>query len=188
MLLAFLLSVNCIEAMAIPRSHFDLQPATPMREPSFPSFEVNARGFVHVTPRQAWQVLTDYDHLTDFVPDLVRSQVLSRSEHEATVEQVSRASFLFLSHTVRMVVHIDEQPFSAIDVALVSGDMRHYRAHWGLEEVTRRGENGTLITYSGELAPKFYLPPLVGHSLVQAQVQKMVAAVVAEIEKRSADK
>ena len=155
-----------------------------MSRPDFPSFQLHAREFVPVTPRQAWQVLTDYEHLTEFVPDLVHSQVLSRGRHEATVEQVSRAGFLFMSQSVQMVVHIDEQPFSAIEVALVSGDMRHYRAQWTLGEVVRDGASGTLITYAGELAPKFYLPPLVGQPLVRAQVKRMVAAVISEIEQR----
>lgn len=150
----------------------------------FPSFQLNARQFVAATPQQAWQVLTDYEHLTEFVPDLVHSKVLTRGPHDATVEQVSQAGFLFMSHSVQMVVHIDEQPFSAIDVALVSGDMRHYRAHWALAETFQAGASGTLITYAGELAPKFFLPPLVGQPLVQAQVKKMVAAVMAEIEER----
>lgn len=155
-----------------------------MSQLGFPSFQLNAHEFVAVTPRQAWQVLTDYEHLTEFVPDLVHSKVLSRGHHEATVEQVSQTGFLFMSHTVQMVVHIDEQPFSAIQVALVSGDMRHYRAHWTLAEVSQAGARGTLITYAGELAPKFFLPPMVGQPLVQAQVQRMVAAVISEIEER----
>lgn len=157
-----------------------------MNEPRFPSFQLNASGFVRVTPRQAWRVLTDYEHLSEFVPDLLRSTVLSRGEREATVEQVSRAGFLFLSHTVRMVVHIEERPFSVIDVALVAGDLRHYHAHWTLAAATRAGTRGTLITYAGELEPDFYLPLLIGQPLVQAQVQRMVAAVMTEIERRGA--
>ncbi|MGE5623174.1 MAG: SRPBCC family protein [Bacillota bacterium] len=149
------------------------------------SFQLNAREFVLVTPQQAWQVLTDYEHLTEFVPDLVHSRVLSRSRHEATVEQVSRTGLLLLAYTVQVVVHIEERPYSAIDVALVSGDLRHYRAYWTLAESSREGARGTLITYCGELAPKFYLPPAVGQPLVQAQVRKMVAAVSAEIEQRA---
>lgn len=162
----------------------NVQSTVPMSDHGSPSFQLDARGFVHVPPQQAWQVLTDYEHLPTFVPDLLRSKVLSRGPHEATIEQVSRAGFLFVSHTVHMVVHVDERPFSAIDVTLVSGDLRYYRAHWALAETTRQGESGTLITYSGELAPKFYLPPLIAQPLAQAQVHRMVAAVISEIEAR----
>ena len=155
-----------------------------MHDPGISSFQLSAREFVLAPPQQAWQVLTDYEHLPDFVPDLVHSKVLARGRHAATVEQASHTGFLFLSRIVQMVVHIEERPFSTIDVALVSGDLRHYRAHWTLAEASREGENGTLISYCGELAPKFYLPPMVGQPLVQAQVQRMVAAVMAEIEGR----
>lgn len=159
-----------------------------MNETGFPSFQVNARGFVHATPQQAWRVLTDYEHLAEFVPNMVHSKILSRGPHDATVEQVSQTSFLFMSHTVRMVVHIDERPFTALKVKLVSGDMQYYLAHWALAKATRDDEDGTLITYSGSLEPAFYLPPLLGQPLVQAQVQKVVAAVVTEVEERSSRK
>lgn len=169
----------------------DQFPATPstadrMNQNSAALFEVNASAFVAATPQQAWQVLTDYERLTEFVPDLVRSKVLSRGQHDATLEQESKASFLFLSRTIQMVVHIREQPYSALEVTLVSGDMRQYRAHWSLAAATQQGRNGTLITYSGSMEPAFFVPPLVGRPLVQANVQKMVSAVVTEIERRSA--
>lgn len=180
--LAFLAIEPGSPAQALPLSN--LPPAIAMSDHAFPSFQLDARGFVHVPPRQAWQVLTDYEHLPAFVPDLLRSKVLSRGPQEATIEQVSRAGFLFVSHTVHMVLHVEERPFSAIDVTLVSGDLRYYRAHWALAETTRQGESGTLITYSGELAPKFYLPPLIAQPLAQAQVHRMVAAVISEIEAR----
>jgi hypothetical protein len=45
---------------------------------------------------------------------------------------------------------------------------------------------GTLISYAGTMEPDFFVPPLVGESAVQANVRKMVAAVVKEIDRRSA--
>lgn len=156
-----------------------------MTENGFSFFEVNAKSFVRATPRQAWQVLTDYERLTEFVPGLVRSRVLLRNEREVTLEQESAARFLFLSQTIHLVVRLREQPFSSIEVALVSGDMKHYQARWTLAAATHHGRDGTLIGYSGALEPDFFLPPALGKQLVQSSVHKMVRAVVAEIEKRS---
>lgn len=157
-----------------------------MNENGFSFFEVNAKSFVQATPRQAWKVLTDYERLTEFVPGLVRSKVLSRNQREVTLEQESNAGFLFLSQTIRLVVRLREQPFSTIEVALVSGDMKRYQARWTLTAFAQNGRDGTLIGYSGAIEPVFFLPPVVGRQLVQANVRKMVQAVSAEIEKRSA--
>jgi ribosome-associated toxin RatA of RatAB toxin-antitoxin module len=149
-------------------------------------FEVNASSFVRATPQHAWRVLTDYDRLAEFVPDLVSSKVVSRTQHEAIVEQRSQAGFLFVSQSIRMVVRITEQPFSKIDVAQVSGDMRHYAAHWELAPFAKDGVDGTRITFSGTMEPDFFVPPLLGTPIVQGNVRKMVEAVASEIERRSA--
>lgn len=149
-------------------------------------FSIQASGFVLAAPQQAWRVLTDYDRLAEFVPDLLSSRLITRSAHQAVVEQRSEAGFLFISHSIHLVVRITEQPFSSIDVALVSGNMQRYTAHWQLAPATRDGMQGTLISYAGTMEPDFFVPPLVGESAVQANVRKMVAAVVKEIDRRSA--
>jgi ribosome-associated toxin RatA of RatAB toxin-antitoxin module len=148
-------------------------------------FSIQASGFVFAAPQQAWGVLTDYDRLDEFVPDLQSSRLITRSAHHAVVEQRSEAGFLFISHTIHLVVSITEQPFSSIDVALVSGDMQRYTGHWQLAPATRDGVQGTLVSYTGTMEPDFFVPPLVGTSAVQANVRKMVAAVVQEIDRRS---
>jgi ribosome-associated toxin RatA of RatAB toxin-antitoxin module len=149
-------------------------------------YEVSAAGFVRVTPQQAWRVLTDYERLPDFVPDLVASKVLSRNANETILEQSSEAGFLFVSQRIRMTMRIREQPFSTIDVFLVSGDMKHYAAHWELAATTHDGVDGTRVTFNGMMEPDFFVPPLFGRSIVQANVRKMVQAVITEIERRGA--
>jgi len=148
-------------------------------------FSIQASGFALAAPQQAWRVLTDYDRLDEFVPDLLSSRLITRSAHQATIEQRSEAGFLFVSHTVHMVVRVTEQPFSSIDVALVSGNMQRYTGHWQLVSATRDGVQGTLVSYAGTMEPDFFVPPLFGASAVQTNVRKMVTAVVQEIDRRS---
>lgn len=149
-----------------------------------PMFEVSADGIVRASPEQAWQVLTDYEGLPRFVPDLVSVRLLSRSGGVARIAQESRTGLLFLSQTIRMVLHIEEQPMSAIEVALVEGDMRRYEARWEITAAPA-GEAGTCIAFSAVVEPLFYVPPVLGRGFVQVSVQHTVEAVVAEIERRS---
>jgi len=149
-----------------------------------PLFEVTAIGFVHAPPEQAWKVLTDYARLPEFVPDLVSVRVLSRNGNAVRIEQMSSAGFLFLSQTIRLVLQIEESPPSTIDVALVEGDMRRYDTHWDLEPVGHDGATGTRVTFSGVMEPKFFVPPLFGRAIMEANLKRTVEAVVAEIERR----
>lgn len=148
-------------------------------------FEVQAAGVARATLQQAWSVLTDYERLDEFVPDLVSSTILSRDGNEAVIEQKSQTAILFLVHTVRMVVRIEEQPYSMLKVERLSGDMRHYRACWELESVGQQDAEGTRVALHGAMEPDFPLPPLVGDAIIQVNVKNMVEAVIREIERRS---
>lgn len=149
-------------------------------------FEVHASALVRATPQQAWRVLTDYERLPEFVPDLVSAQVASRSGHEVVLEQQSTTGVLFLTQTIRMLVKIEEQPYSGIDVTLISGDMRHYSAHWTLDSFMLDGGEGTHVRFSGQMEPEMYIPALIGSPIMLISIRKMVEAVAAEIERRHA--
>ena len=146
-------------------------------------FEIQLQGVVHATPQQTWAVLTDYARLPEFVPDLLSSKLLSHSATETIIEQQGRAGFLFVRQAIQVVVRVVEQPFSSIDVTLLSGNMKHYSSHWTL--TPQAPDGGTRIDYRGTLEPDFYVPLLLGRALVQRNVQTMLAAVLAEVERRA---
>lgn len=145
-------------------------------------YKVDAKAFARAAPQPVWKVLTAYDRLTEFVPNLESSKILSRNGHEAIVEQGGRAGFLFISHSVHLVLRVVEQPISVIDITLLSGDMKHYASHWEITAAERGGANGTLISYSGELEPDFFVPALFGAALIRTDVRNMMTAVIREIE------
>lgn len=143
-------------------------------------YEVNASGEVAAAPAVVWRILTDYDRMEEFVPDLRSARVLSRSGDDVTIEQVGVARVLFFRRDIRLVVHAREQPISQIDISLVDGDMRVYRCTWRLVPVPETG--GTRVIYSGEMAPKFYVPGMLGANLIRSDVEKMMAAVLLRLD------
>lgn len=150
-------------------------------------FDVAAVAFVRATQQQAWRVLTDYERLPGFIPDLVLSRVVSRTPKEILLEQQSKSGFLFLSQSVHLLVRVEEHPISTVDVTLVSGDMRRYSGHWELLPVTQGGVDGTRVTFLGTMEPDFYVPSLIARPIILANVKRMVESVVMEIERREAD-
>jgi ribosome-associated toxin RatA of RatAB toxin-antitoxin module len=149
--------------------------------------KVNATGFAAATPQQVWQVLTDYERFPEFLPKLSSSRLVSRTANEVLVEQNGKAGFLFIKHNIHLLVRIIEQPFATIDLTLVRGDMKHYVARWELSPSTSSGRSGTLITYAATLEPDFFVPPLIGPELVEADVKETMEAVITEIGKRVGD-
>ena len=139
-------------------------------------FEVNASGAVNASPAAVWKILTDYDRMAEFVPDMKATKVLSRTGNKALVEQHGVARFLFFTRSIHLVVNVLEEPISSIDIGLVTGDMKIYSCRWELVPVPETG--GTRILYTGKLAPKFYVPGMLGENIIRSDIERMLKAVL----------
>ena len=149
-------------------------------------YEVDATGTVAAPLPKVWRILTGYDRMAEFVPDMESSKVLSRNGGEVIIEQFGVARFLFMSRTIHLIVRAVEQPMSSIDISLISGDMKHYEARWELVPVPETG--GTKIIYHGKLLPNFYVPSLLGSKMVRNDIERMMNAVLARLDRRDAPK
>jgi ribosome-associated toxin RatA of RatAB toxin-antitoxin module len=144
-------------------------------------YEVNASGTVQAPLPTVWRALTGYDRMEEFVPDLASCRVLSRNGNEVIIEQFGTARFLFMSKSIHLIVRATEQAMSSIDIALISGDMKHYEARWELIPVPETG--GTRVVYSGRLMPNFYVPGILGTNIIRGDIQRMMTAVLAHLDK-----
>jgi ribosome-associated toxin RatA of RatAB toxin-antitoxin module len=143
-------------------------------------YEVDASGFVQASPAAVWKTLTTYEKMNEFVPDMQSCRVLSRNGNEVIIEQFGTARFLFMSKSIHLIVRAIEQPMSAIDIALISGDMKHYESRW---ELFPQAEGGTRVVYSGKLVPNFYVPGLLGTNMIRSDIERMMGAVLARIDR-----
>ena len=114
------------------------------------------------------------------------SRVLSRNGNEVIIEQQGMARFLFMNHPIHLVVRAIETPPTAIDIDLISGDMRHYESRWNLFPVPETG--GTRIVFSSRLMPGFYVPGMLGTTMIRGDIERMMAAVLARIDSQHANK
>jgi ribosome-associated toxin RatA of RatAB toxin-antitoxin module len=144
-------------------------------------YEVNARGAVGAAPDAVWRVLTDYERMPDFVPDLHSAKVLSRSGNQVVLEQTGTAHLLFFRRAIHLVVQVHEQPASQIDISLVEGDMKIYQCSWRL--IAQPATGGTQVVYSGRMAPNFYVPGMLGANMLRADIRRMMAATLARLDR-----
>jgi ribosome-associated toxin RatA of RatAB toxin-antitoxin module len=144
-------------------------------------FEVSSSGAVKAPPEVVWKILTDYERMPEFVPDLQRSKLLSRIGNTAVIEQYGEARFLFFKRSIHLIVSVLEQPISVIEIGLVSGDMKVYTCRWELVPIPETG--GTRIHYTGKLVPKFYVPGMLGSNIIRSDIEKMMAAVLERLDR-----
>ena len=147
-------------------------------------YEVNANAVVQAAPAAVWKTLTSYERMSEFVPDLRSCRVLSRNGNEVIIEQQGMARFLFMNHPIHLVVRAMETPMTAIDIDLVSGDMRHYESRWTLAPMPETG--GTRIVFSSRLMPGFYVPGMLGTTMIRGDIERMMGAVMARIDSQPA--
>jgi carbon monoxide dehydrogenase subunit G len=130
--------------------------------------------------KPAWDVLTDYDRLAQFIPGMLMSRVTARTGNLVTVEQRGEAGLLFFSYILQVTLAIEEVPYRRIMSRAVAGNVKEMQGAYQLEAQDGR----VRLRYSGTLTPDFSVPPLVGTLVLKHSVERQFHALVAEIAAR----
>lgn len=135
---------------------------------------------VDATPQEAWDVLTDYDHMAQFVSNLTMSRIVRRVGDSLEVAQTTRLSFGLFNLHFDNVRDIEFVPLHEIRSTLVRGDMK---ASAFTTRLAAEG-NATRITNHGRFMPDRWIPPLIGTAVLEAETRKQFAEFRAEILRR----
>jgi len=143
-------------------------------------YQIASSGTVAASPAAVWRILTDYNRMAEYVPDLTSARIVSRNGDKVIIEQQGAVRLLFVSHPIRLVVQAHEQAPRKVDVTLVDGDMQVYRTSW---ELLPAAAGGTTVRYTATIAPNFYVPGIIGANLVRKDIAAMMAAVLARLDR-----
>jgi len=144
------------------------------------SFEVQATALIQADVADAWNVVTDYDRLADFIPGLQESKVVSRNGFSVLVDQSGEARLLFFKVPIRVRLTITEFPYGRVVSRAIAGNFKQMQ---GVYRLGARGK-GMQLQYEGSFTPDFDLPPFIGTLVVRNTLEKRFAAMVREIERR----
>lgn len=106
---------------------------------------------------QVWQVLTNYDALSEFIPNLAKSSRLEHPTGGIRLEQVGTQRFLRFNFSARVVLDLEEKFPHEIKFDLVEGDLKSYSGSWLLSPCST-SESGTNLHYVVRVAPKRTMP------------------------------
>jgi hypothetical protein len=130
----------------------------------------------------AFEVLTDYDRMDEYLPGMIDSTVVSRRAHGAVVDQVAEEGVLFFKRRLSVRLEIDESPPGLLTMRALAGSFKELT---GTYEVTRR-HGHTLIEYRGRFVPDFELPAMIGLYAVRQSLRRHLDALAGEIDRRVA--
>lgn len=130
--------------------------------------------------QETWAVLTDFEHMADFISNLTSSSVVSRSDGVLRVAQKGRAVHGLLSFDFDSVRDIELSPPNAIRSRVVSGSIEK------LDGLTRLYPEGatTRVVYHAEVIPKVWVPPVVGLHFIEHETREQFAEIRAEVLRR----
>ena len=143
---------------------------------------VSASAVMQVHLGVAWAVLSDYDHLAKFIPDLETSRVLSRDGNRVRVEQKGDVGFFFYRQPVNVVLDVLEEPPTRITARGVEGNVRQLETRYELEPLA----SGVKLEYAGRFEPDFSIPPLIGMPILGKVFARRFRSMVEEIRRRDA--
>jgi hypothetical protein len=148
------------------------------------TISVTASADMLVDPHTAWKVITDYDHLAEFIPYMRSSRVVRRDADRLVVEQTGEFSFLFFRQPVQAQLAVVESPQRGVVAHAVGGNLREMEGRYTLEILP---SGAVRLSYSGRLVPDFAVPPLIGKLVVRNVLASQFSAMVREIERRDAE-
>jgi ribosome-associated toxin RatA of RatAB toxin-antitoxin module len=129
----------------------------------------------------ALAVLTDYEQIPRFLPDVRRSTVIERSAGQAVVEQEANPRFLMFSRRVHLVLEVDEEPSTIRFRDRCGKSFSQYEGSWQVRE--ERG--GASIAYRLDARPSFAVPEFVLKRLLKRDATQMIERLRGEIAARS---
>lgn len=133
-----------------------------------------------VRPAQAWAVLTDFEHMASFVPNLKISRVLERSDSVLKVQQQGVARYGLFSASFESLREIRLTPSSEIRAHGLGGNIQRMESLMRLEPEG----NGTRLSYHAEALPGFWFPPMIGPALVRHETAEQFSAMLDEMQRR----
>ena len=150
-------------------------------EPSKGTYQIEGILKVVSPPRVVWEVLTDYDHMPEFLSSMTHSQVRQRRGHSLILEQSAIGSVFIFKKKILVFLKVDEKPFHEIDFEDISHtDFEFYEGSWQLEH-----QPGVLVIhYEVTAKPLSSTPRFLARGAFLKTAQKLLEELQTEIKKR----
>jgi len=141
--------------------------------------QISARVQIPHPVEKVWQVLTDYDHLADFIPSLAKSQKIEHPQGGIRLEQVGTQSLLKFKFCAKVVLDMVEQFPHQLDFQMVEGDFKKFFGSWILQP-TADGSS-TELCYTVCVLPPLSMPI----SIIEGRLKSSLVLNLSAIRQRA---
>ena len=156
--------------------------AVSVRDGKEGAYEISARFVITQSPATVRAVLTDYDNIARFMPDVRTSRVVERQAQSVRVEQEAVSRFLLFSKRIHLVLDVEETADGIRFRDRCNQSFESYEGVWTIRPIA----GGTEVSYALSARPAFNVPGPVIRKLLNRDSTIMIDRLRAEIEAREA--
>lgn len=143
--------------------------------------QVNATVEAQAPAELCYAVIADFDRLAEFIPDLQSSRIVSAPGQPLRLRQVGETRGGFSRYSIDVTLALTVDPPRRIDFRRVDGNLALMEGNWQVS-----GDTGSCaVDYHATLQPSFWVPPLLGPVIVRHRVERQLAGLLAEIDRRA---
>lgn len=132
---------------------------------------------------QIWKVLTDYEALPDFIPNLAKSRLIEHPNGGIRLEQVGSQRLLNFDFWARVVLDLEEYFPKEINFRMVEGDFKGFSGSWCLEPYSLGEYVGTNLCYTIQVWPKLTMPVGIIENRLSKDLRLNLLAIHQRVEK-----
>ncbi|AFY43587.1 SRPBCC family protein [Nostoc sp. PCC 7107] len=143
--------------------------------------QISAKIHIPHSVERIWQVLTDYEALVDFIPNLAKSRLMEHPSGGIRLEQVGSQRLLNVNFCARVVLDLEEHFPQQITFSMVEGDFKGFSGSWNLEPCSVDGITGTNLCYTIQVWPKLTMPVTIIERRLSKDLQLNLLAIYERI-------
>jgi ribosome-associated toxin RatA of RatAB toxin-antitoxin module len=147
-----------------------------------------ARVLVNASQKEAWAVLTDYNNLKKYTPNLVDSTLLSPdAQGRKRLRQSFQKQVLFFPVNSSVTVAVTEQPEEKLQFERIEGFFEKFIGGWTIqpvEEIPRGSGPKTLLTYQVAAKADSSVPKGILRDAFKEDIPKTLESIRQEISRR----
>ena len=144
-------------------------------------YSVKARFEIPQTASIALAVLSDYEQIPRFMPDVRKSVIVERGLKRLLVEQEAVSQFMMFSKRVHLLLEVIEDGNAIRFVDQSGKSFNSYEGSW----VAEPRDGGTTITYELKARPGFDVPQFILKRLLKRDSGAMISRLRQEFAARA---
>ena len=92
-----------------------------------------------------WNVLTDYDRLNLYIPNLLSSKKIYQKNNNVHLKQVGVQDFLGMKFSAEVTIDLfEDKELGLLKFSLIKGDFRKFEGSWKIQNIKNTSKNSLI--------------------------------------------